>query len=266
MKILNRKKISEDKENVKQRENKNDFHIEKKLEDLEISSEQSKKFNLFLVKSKKIQNKKSKKDIKKTKNKTKKQRKTRAKKKKEFNQSEIEVIFKHYEEENNIEKALEEEIKKYEIQEGDIVYKREGFGYKRLGSRKIIFDEKIKESDGEVNERMDILFTSFNDEKDSFNTKFTEISQQIIREQVDSLLEELQENIETELKGLADEAVQEVAETISEMSGKITEAKDESATKREVIEPLFEQLEGVIDPVESAVEYVKDLADQWGVG
>ena len=128
------------------------------------------------------------------------------------------------------------------------------------------FGEKIETTDGEVNERCDLLFTTFNDERESFNTKFSDINQQVIREQVDGLLDELQENIESELKELAEAAVQEIAESISEISGKITEAKEESETKRAIIEPLFDQVEGLLSPIEYAVENVNRVADSLGVG
>ncbi|KYK31271.1 MAG: hypothetical protein AYK22_08105 [Thermoplasmatales archaeon SG8-52-3] len=125
--------------------------IIKKVEKLEDSSEQNRKFRLFLVKSSKDKSKKNKKENKKTKdkkidkNKTKKTRKTCKQKKKEFNQSEIEVINIHNEEDNIVTKAQDEVVEVLNIQEGDIVYKKQGFGYKGLGSRKIIFDEKRKE-------------------------------------------------------------------------------------------------------------------------
>jgi len=131
--------------------NEDNFNIIKNEERLEEKSKQIKKFKIFLVKSNKKQDKKSKKDKQKIKdkkldkNKSKKEIKIREKKKKEFNQSEIEVINIHCEEDNFIKKTQEEDIQNLDIQEGDIVYKKQGFGYKGLGSRKIIFDEKLKE-------------------------------------------------------------------------------------------------------------------------
>jgi flagellar protein FlaI len=134
MVIFNIKKIKINKIKLKQKKPKDDLDIVKNKKNSNNKSKNNKKIDTKNTKSKKV-----------NKNKTKKENKTNKNEKNEFNQSEIEILYKHNEEDNIPIKPLEEDIQKLDIQEGDIVYKKDGFGYKGLGSRKIIFDEKLKE-------------------------------------------------------------------------------------------------------------------------
>jgi flagellar protein FlaI len=145
MGIFNLKKINDKKIKSKHKEHEKDLDIKKDKKSLDNKSKNIVKNKLFLVKRKKTKNNKKTKSKKINKNNSKKQIKTRLKKKREFNQSEIEIVNIHNEEDNKITKTQEEDLLKLDVQEGDIVYKKEGFGYKGLGSRKIIFYEKLKE-------------------------------------------------------------------------------------------------------------------------
>ena len=61
-----------------------------------------------------------------------------------FDQSGIEIVSTYHEpEEENPESEVE--ILDKEIEEGAIAFEKKGFGWKGLGARKIIYDEKIKE-------------------------------------------------------------------------------------------------------------------------
>jgi len=94
------------------------------------------------LKSKLLKNK-----ISKTKsNKKIKSKKPRLKRKNKFDQSEIEIIKRNIEETTNLNDTPNIPIiKDSDIQEGELIFKKTGFGWKGLGSRKIIFDGNIKE-------------------------------------------------------------------------------------------------------------------------
>jgi flagellar protein FlaI len=69
--------------------------------------------------------------------------------KKTYDQSEIEVVRKHVESIIDSRDSFEN-IKDSEVQEGDLAYKKTGFGWNGLGSRRIVFDDTLKEYRYEV--------------------------------------------------------------------------------------------------------------------
>ncbi len=111
----------------------------KKIDDL-IQKKESEKTNKSSKKKKKDANKKEKKQEKNSnKNKKKEKHKTH-----DFDQSEVEIVKEINEEEtifnkNNIKKSIDD------VKEGDIIYEKKGYGYKRQGSRKIVLDENTNQ-------------------------------------------------------------------------------------------------------------------------
>lgn len=102
------------------------------------------------LKEKEKSKKKEKKEEKKKKTEPTKQeeKKTRSfLRRKKFDQSEIEIVKKHDVEQESINLRGGSELKEIMdgIHEGDVIYERTGFGWKGQGSRRIIYDEALRE-------------------------------------------------------------------------------------------------------------------------
>ena len=104
-------------------------------------AKQKKKEEKKRQKREKIKQKKEKKPKEKTKKQS--EEKKPASKSKKFDQSEIEIV-KNQDEKELLDKTEVVEMVD-QIQEGDVIYERKGYGYKGQGSRKIVFDEKTKQ-------------------------------------------------------------------------------------------------------------------------
>lgn len=136
--ILNQKKLRQEeklkqvelKKKQKEYENKN---FEKKRRE----AERLKKLELKALEKKKQ-------DEEKLKSKQEKIKKGIFKPKK-FDQSEIEVVKKHDENETKTLSELEVDKTIDYVKEGNIVYERKGYGWKGQGSRKIVFDDNTKQ-------------------------------------------------------------------------------------------------------------------------
>jgi hypothetical protein len=73
-----------------------------------------------------------------------------------------------------------------------------------------------------------------------------------------------QQEIEEQLKELMDLAVEKVTDSITGMVDKVTESEDEASGARELLEPLFDQLEGFLGPLTGGIEGVKSAASSVG--
>jgi len=74
-----------------------------------------------------------------------------SKNKKSYDQSEIEIVRLYEEQKLKLkEESKEKDINNFDVHEGGLSYYRTGFGWKGQGSRRIIFDDKIKEYRYEV--------------------------------------------------------------------------------------------------------------------
>jgi len=74
-----------------------------------------------------------------------------SKNKKSYDQSEIEIVRLYEEQKLKLEEeSKEKDIDNLDVQEGGLTYYRTGFGWKGQGSRRVIFDDKIKEYRYEV--------------------------------------------------------------------------------------------------------------------
>ena len=114
--------------------NRNKWNL--RLKNKEKNNKLNKKAKLKKVKNKTEKSKHPKKIVKK---------KSISKKKKVFDQTEIEIVKKYVEKiikDNDKQKNL---VVEPEIQEGDLIFESKGFGWKGLGSRKIIYDSDLKE-------------------------------------------------------------------------------------------------------------------------
>ena len=74
-----------------------------------------------------------------------------SKNKKSYDQSEIEIVRLYEEQKLKLkQESKEKDIDNYDVQEGGLTYYRTGFGWKGQGSRRVIFDDNIKEYRYEV--------------------------------------------------------------------------------------------------------------------
>ena len=74
-----------------------------------------------------------------------------SKNKRSYDQSEIEIVRLYEEQKLKLEeKSKDKDIDNLDVHEGGLSYYRTGFGWKGQGSRRVIFDDKIKEYRYEV--------------------------------------------------------------------------------------------------------------------
>ena len=82
---------------------------------------------------------------------------------------------------------------------------------------------------------------------------------------VDGLMDKTRETIEEEIKELVDGAVEKITDSMDDMVKKLSDSEEESSGARELLDPLFDQLDGFISPLIGGVDKVKDAADSVGV-
>jgi predicted nucleic acid-binding Zn-ribbon protein len=68
----------------------------------------------------------------------------------------------------------------------------------------------------------------------------------------------MQHRIEEELKDLIDAATDQLTETVTNFIENINDAESESANEREELEPLFDEIDGIIEPIMDVLDAVRD--------
>jgi hypothetical protein len=71
--------------------------------------------------------------------------------------------------------------------------------------------------------------------------------------------------VSEELKQLLESAMGHVKETLDNLAEGIFESKEGQGGARELLEPIFNQIEGLIEPVEGVIDAVKSAASMVGM-
>lgn len=114
--------------------------------------------------------------------------------------------------------------------------------------------EKLNETLGLVGEAQQTLAAGLDD-----------IVNNVITTTVEDMLSQTRAKVSEELKALLESAMGNVKNTLDNLAENIFDSKNGQTGAREMLEPLFNQLEGTIEPIESVINAVKDAASLVGM-
>jgi ABC-type transporter Mla subunit MlaD len=100
---------------------------------------------------------------------------------------------------------------------------------------------------------------------DTFQHGAEDILNNVVKAKSHEIMDLAKQKIEDELKQLMDKATDEICHAIEEMANKVTGAKDTSSEKRDMMKPLFEQLDNFKKPFEDAINAVKGACETVGI-
>lgn len=125
--------------------------------------------------------------------------------------------------------------------------------------------EAIGQRQQEMTEKLQSMLEEADGIREQFSADLDDVIQSVFTDGADKLVDEIRQKVETELKELVDRAVGEIADAIEGLENRITEAKENSSGARALLEPVFDQVEAQIRPLENIIESIKDAADKVGI-
>lgn len=96
---------------------------------------------------------------------------------------------------------------------------------------------------------------------ESLEEQLTDLHLDVLNGGVDAVLQTVQETVESTLQSIIDELLDVVRSGIDEVIGSLEESDRESAAVREAIEPIIDQVEEFIEPLQDLIGGVKRVAD-----
>lgn len=122
------------------------------------------------------------------------------------------------------------------------------------------FAETIAQSESTVLSHVQMLTTQFSDVQSDLEGTITDVLEQSLQPSVDGFLRDVQQQIDGELKDSAEQAIHSFSDTVDGMCDRIASATEDASGARQLLQPLFDQLEGYISPVQSAIEAVESAS------
>jgi ElaB/YqjD/DUF883 family membrane-anchored ribosome-binding protein len=106
---------------------------------------------------------------------------------------------------------------------------------------------------------------SFEDKANSSRTKLQEKLDAIASDKVKSAVSDIMERTTSSINNKAlksiDRAVEEVREEVTVLSGKMTDASEDSNIIRRELQPIIDEVEDLLSPIQSAIDHAKSIVD-----
>jgi uncharacterized phage infection (PIP) family protein YhgE len=125
--------------------------------------------------------------------------------------------------------------------------------------------DQIKQTQEAAMEQLGGYLKAADELRETFTHGLEEVLANVIQSPITELAEEMQEKISNELKGLVDEATDELKEALGGLGQQVLGAKEGSASGRGSIEPLFDKLDEFFDPIKNVIDGIRKAADTVGI-
>jgi len=117
----------------------------------------------------------------------------------------------------------------------------------------------------DVQSELHTMLEGFNHVKEALTGHLGETIENVVHQGATQLVDTVKQKIEDEMKHLLDDAKAQLLHAIDGMSGKADETKSDSGSARDLLEPLFHELEQFIDPLKAVIDGVKSAASVVGI-
>ncbi len=124
---------------------------------------------------------------------------------------------------------------------------------------------QISHTQQEALSQLESYLSAADDLRETFTSSLNDVMSDLIKDPAEELIEEMTDKITGELKGLVDGAVEEVKDALGALGDSVTGAKDGSSAGREGIKPLFDQVEGFMEPIKTVIDAIRDAASTVGI-
>jgi ElaB/YqjD/DUF883 family membrane-anchored ribosome-binding protein len=123
-------------------------------------------------------------------------------------------------------------------------------------------DTGIRETGAKVEEMIGV---SFADLQSGFGTAMELLQGNVIENGVNMALDALQNEIQGHLNQIIDDLLAELVETLGRVREGLFGSAEEASLERKMLEPVLDQLGKILDPLFSAVDHIKGMAEMVGI-
>jgi len=123
-------------------------------------------------------------------------------------------------------------------------------------------DQGIRDTGAKVEEMVGV---SFADLESVFTAGMEMVQGNVIESGVNMALDELQTQIEGQLNEIIASLVAQLVETLGRVRESLFGNAEESSLERKALEPILDQLDSILDPLFSAVDSIKGMAEMVGI-
>lgn len=140
-------------------------------------------------------------------------------------------------------------------------------GAKDLASAQVAnLSGSINATQQKVFEEIEAMVSEFVSLKSSFEEKLNFLNTDLIEQELESMITQVRNVIETELQELINAAIAKVLEMIESIAEKINDANSTTLAGRQEMEPLVEQMRDMLEPLQAVIDKIKDIAAGFMLG
>lgn len=105
----------------------------------------------------------------------------------------------------------------------------------------------------------------FNTLGDAMSSDMSNILEDVVKSETNKILDEMKQKIAEELRNQVEEALGMVTGALKGLSDKANEAKENSSGARALLDPLFNEIGEVKEPIVKAIDSIRDAANTVGI-
>jgi chromosome segregation ATPase len=124
--------------------------------------------------------------------------------------------------------------------------------------------QAMESRQGETLERLGVASEVLASLEADFHERLTAVNERIIQARTSELLDETRDRA-AELQQQIESALAQVTDTLKDLSQELRHAQDDAAHGRDVLAPLFSELQRRLEPLRRAVQSVKEAAEEVGL-
>ncbi len=119
---------------------------------------------------------------------------------------------------------------------------------------------------GEAQEHVgEMIGTSFQQIVDTFHAGVDAIQNDVIERGVEEATDEVRQQIQEELQKVIDAVVEQLSTVLDRTKEALFGETEDARGTRRLTEPILNQLEGMVDPLESAFDHIRSMASMVGI-
>jgi hypothetical protein len=103
------------------------------------------------------------------------------------------------------------------------------------------------------------------DNQESLGGGLKDIIQNVVKSQVDEIVNEVTAKVQDELKDLLGQAMDVVSDTLKGLAGKIFDSGDQQKGSQDELKPIFDMIDAIMEPIQSALSGIMDAASMVGL-